>query len=108
MERVFFDYGVEICREKGQFYMIFDNGRMASRLETVEISEGHANCAMKGPKEAGEIILHYLRIEDRKRKLGMSRTERYDRGRFCVLRARHEPPPHQTAKPTPKKRKGKN
>ncbi|MEH7346827.1 hypothetical protein V7122_23640 [Bacillus sp. JJ1532] len=68
MERIFFDYGIEICKENEKFYLIFDDGGIVAHFANIEISKEHAEYAMKGPKEASEIILHYQRIADKKRK----------------------------------------
>jgi hypothetical protein len=68
MERIFFDYGIEICKENDKFYLIFDDGGIVAHYANIEISKEHAEYAMKGSKEAGEIIIHYQQIEDNKRK----------------------------------------
>lgn len=69
MERIFLDYGIEICEEKGKYYLIFDDGGIVSHIANIEISKDDVERAIKSPAEAGEVILHYQRIEDRKRKL---------------------------------------
>lgn len=68
MERLFFDYGVEICFENSKYYLIFDAGGVVSHLTKFEISEEHVEQVMKSPKDAGEVILHYQRIRDQERK----------------------------------------
>mgnify|MGYP001224214944 CR=1 FL=1 len=68
MERIFFDYGIEICFEDSKYYLIFDDGGIVSHLTNFEILKEHAEQAMKSPKDAGEVILHYQRIRDKERK----------------------------------------
>jgi len=69
MERIFFDYGIEILIENERYYLIFDDGGIVVHYTTIEVDKHHANQAMKSPKDAGEMILHYQReMEKRKNR----------------------------------------
>lgn len=68
MERIFFNYGIEICKENEKFFLIFDDGEIVAHFANIEISKEHAEQAMKGPNEASAVILYYQQIEERKRK----------------------------------------
>lgn len=67
MDRIFFDYGIEICIEERKYYLIFDDGGIVSHFAKLEISKEHAEEAMKSSKDASNVILHYQRIMDRNR-----------------------------------------
>ncbi len=57
--KIFDDYGIEIIRRSGKFFLRTDSGEMASRPIEAEISMEDALLAQRGSQSAYDIIIKY-------------------------------------------------
>ncbi len=62
METIFNDYGIEIIKRSGKYFLRTDSGEMASRLIEAEITSADALLAQKGPNSAYDVIIKYDKI----------------------------------------------
>lgn len=60
MENIIFDdYGIEIIKRSGKYFLRTDSGEMASRPIEAEISMEDASLAQRGPQSANDVIIKY-------------------------------------------------
>jgi len=57
MEKIFSDYGIEIFKSNGQYFLRYDSGEIVSRLVDIEISEEDALRAQLSEKDAYWVII---------------------------------------------------
>lgn len=57
MEHIFSDFGIEIFKCKGKYFVRYDSGEIVSRLIEKEITEEEVIKAQKSEKDAYEMIL---------------------------------------------------
>ncbi|MEL4105383.1 hypothetical protein IZU99_03190 [Oscillospiraceae bacterium CM] len=57
--KIFDDYGVEIFKRSGKYFICVDSGEMASRLVEAEISMSDATLAQQGPQKAYDVLMKY-------------------------------------------------
>ena len=57
--RIFCDYGIEIIKRSGKYYLRTDSGEMASRPIEAEISMADALLAQRNPETAYNVIMKY-------------------------------------------------
>jgi len=57
MEKIFSDYGIEICKGDGKYFLRYDSGEIVARLEDIEISEEDALRAQLSEKDAYWVII---------------------------------------------------
>lgn len=61
--KIFNDYGIEILKRSGKYFLRTDSGEIISRPVETEISLEDALLAQKGPQFAYDIIIKYDRME---------------------------------------------
>jgi hypothetical protein len=59
---IFSDYGIEILKRSGKYFLRTDSGKMVSRSVETEITFEDALLAQKGPQHAYEVIIKYDKI----------------------------------------------
>ena len=57
MENVFSDYGIEIFKGDGKYFLRYDSGEIVSKLMEIEISEEDAIRAQLSEKDAYWVII---------------------------------------------------
>ena len=57
--KIFDDYGIEIIKRSGKFFLRTDSGEMASRPIEAEISMEDASLAQRGSESAYDVIIKY-------------------------------------------------
>ena len=63
MKSIFSDYGIEISKENGRYFLNYDEGELVPRFRTIEISREEAEKARKSPKDAYEVIITFQNKE---------------------------------------------
>ena len=58
-ERIFCDYGIEIFKRDGHFFIKYDAGEIVGRFEEVEVSEQEARKAQKSESDAYRVLLKH-------------------------------------------------
>ena len=56
---IFDDYGIEIFKRMGRYFMRIDSGELASRPVEAEISMEDAILAQKGAQAAHDVLIKY-------------------------------------------------
>ena len=59
MRIIFNDYGIQIIKDRDKYYIQYEYGEIATRMETIEISEEDAENAKVSPNEAYRIVIKY-------------------------------------------------
>ena len=54
---VFADFGIEIVERSGKLYIVVDSGRIAGRMEEIEITKEEAAKAQKSEQDAYEVLI---------------------------------------------------
>lgn len=56
---IFSDFGVEIFRRGGRFFLRYDSGELVVNMEEIEISEEESFKAQRSEQDAYEVILSH-------------------------------------------------
>ena len=60
MESLFCNYGIEILKKDGKYYIRFDSGELVSAMKKIEVTEKDASLAQRDEKTAYHILLNYV------------------------------------------------
>jgi hypothetical protein len=59
MEKIFDDYGIEVLKEEGKYYIKYDAGEIVQKIDEIEVSEEDAKLAQRSSEDAYVVILKY-------------------------------------------------
>lgn len=65
MSVIFSDYGIEISKEDGRYFLNFDEGELVPMFRTIEVTYEEAEKAKLSPKDAYEVIIAFQNKERR-------------------------------------------
>lgn len=60
---IFNEFGIEISFKNEKYYLTFDEGEIAVKMVTIEISEEDAKRAQRSSNDAYQVILKYQNMK---------------------------------------------
>lgn len=67
MSIIFSDYGIEISKENGRYFLNFDEGELVPKFRTIEVTFEEVEKAKLSPKDAYEVIISFQNRERREK-----------------------------------------